>query len=126
MSTLSPCWQPRSAEHLSALEDLHLLTVELFRALLVPASADDDRKLFAAFSGCLDTVARLGRQPRDPAAPVLDPAEARTLWDHADRAALVRHALQVHKQARGIAQREAAAELLRRRLTWPLEQLGAG
>ncbi len=124
MSTLSPCWQPRSAEHLSALEDLHLLTVELFRALLVPASADDDRKLFAAFSGCLDTVARLGRQPRDPAAPVLEAAEARMLFDHADRAALVRHALALRARARGTASKQAAMELLKRRLTLPLQVCG--
>lgn len=123
MST-SSCWQPRSHGHHVALVQLKDLTIEMSRALVVPGNKESDRILAAEWSRWIDLVAKFGRQPRSNDAPTLDPAEARTLWDHADRAALVRHALQVHKQARGIAQREAAAELLRRRLTWPLEQLG--
>lgn len=120
----SSCWQPTSHQHHMVLEELKDLTVAMFKALVVPGNRDSDRALAARWSDQIDLVARLARQPRSNDAPTLDPAEARTLWDHADRAALMRHALQVHKQARGIAQREAAAELLRRRLTWPLEQLG--
>lgn len=124
MSALSSAWQPRSAEHLTALEDLKGLTVELFRALLVPASADDDRRLFSAWSAQLDEVNRLARQPRDPEAPVLEVAEALTLCDHADRAALVRHALELRARARGTASKQAALELLKKRLTLPLQVCG--
>lgn len=124
MST-SSCWQPTSHQHHMVLEELKDLTVAMFKALVVPGNKESDRALASDWSTWIDMAARLARQPRSSDAPTLDPAEARTLWDHADRAALVRHALQVHKAAHGLAQRNAAAELLRRRLTWPLEQLGA-
>lgn len=123
-ATLSPCWQPRSAEHLSALERLQSLTQQIGHLLTDQTTRPTDDATVDAWEEALDLVARLARQPRDPWAPQLDADEARVLFDAADRAALIFAALKAVNRARGVASRRAASVLLHRRLTMPLESCG--
>ena len=91
----------------------------LAKLLLDLPEVEEDLELAKQWDVLLDEIDHQAKQPQDPAAPVLTPAEGRRLFDVADRSWLVRQGLRRLEHLKGMARRSGVTLVLKR-LTDPL------